>query len=959
MAHHHRRHHHHHHHPRSSDNVLQLTGHCITILKAKSEHHRLPDFDALDRKRREDEAERKRKEAEEAELDEDQIEEKKEQERRDRKAKKDRNKALAISALSKLFAYCIFLMFIFVVVFVNEDNDQQYRVISSIEAQLLGSELEPNVYFDDIMSVGQMFTFFSAVLLPTVTTQTYYNGKSYPLNGQDSEDYQGYWTNEVTMALGKPKLRQVRVSRKSLLTGTDTCMVSDLFSENVLNDPTDEMSEIRPGDENYGQAGNDRGIRACTPGFYHIYEDRDPYFKNVSGNVLNWQWQPFADGDFWSSPKTKTSYPTGGYVENLPEGDFGIDPSRTQKRLDELQAMGFVDDLTRAVFLDMSWYNPPSQLFITGRFVFEMLPTGTVVPNFDIDAAYLTRDYEAITFDGHTFGDNAQVSFVFEIILYICVLLYLTKASDDILLAGGVGAYLRVGWNQLDIANVIVFLTVIGLRIGWMLRGGQITYEVYTSVTKYTALGFKYTEVVDPTKPDWNKYMHIRVSMSLWRYGKTMLAIGVLLNFFKAFKYVEASKHLSAFSKTISAAIPPCLIMFVIMGIITMGYATAYHMTYGALPEYMDLSESVFTLVGFYLGDFSMEELIDQSPYLGPIFFVSYAVITMFVLMTMFLKLIDVAYGDVMDSIEDSSEDDFRELCIAALRHLIEQQKVTRLSRRFLTKGRKLYGRLKSQVKPEEIEKKMMQFTRSGEIQETSKGVEIKQGPTDEELEERYAAELAALSPVDRELERMKRKKRGRTTVEEEKTARRMIVRKYVRANDFSKLEEKDVEEEDLMDRLHLVQHRYSILVKMASRMKNSVEVYTVQPTGTEHGIGKVAESVEMVAMRKLLEHSTAEDMRIDYMETTLPKQHKLPDIPPDMVRLDGKIIEVDEKSAIERKSTTGDADTRGRKQPTAQRELRQDERAAASSEDLTLKNYASLEHFPGQASSKRLDIGN
>ena len=40
-----------------------------------------------------------------------------------------------------------------------------------------------------------------------------------------------------------------------------------------------------------------------------------------------------------------------------------------------------------------------------------------------------------------------------------------------------------------------------------------------------------------------------------------------------------------------------------------------------------------------------------------------------------------------MDSIEDSSEDDFRELCIAALRHLIEQQKVTRLSRRFLTKG--------------------------------------------------------------------------------------------------------------------------------------------------------------------------------------------------------------------------------------------------------------------------------
>ena len=148
------------------------------------------------------------------------------------------------------------------------------------------------------------------------------------------------------------------------------------------------------------------------------------------------------------------------------------------------------------------------------------------------------------------------------------MLLYLTQASDEILLAGGVSEYLKIGWNQLDIANVIVFLVVIGLRVGWMLRGGQITYEVYKSVTKYTALGFKYTEVVSPTDPDWNTYVKVRVPMSLWRYGRSMFAIGILINFFKAFKYVEASKHLSAFSKTISAAIVPCLIMFVIMGMI-------------------------------------------------------------------------------------------------------------------------------------------------------------------------------------------------------------------------------------------------------------------------------------------------------------------------------------------------------------------------------------------------------
>merc|ERR1711988_176270 len=425
-----------------------------------------------------------------------------------------------------------------------------------------------------------------------------------------------------------------------------------------------------------------------------------------------------------------------------------------------------------------------------------------------------------------------------------------------------------------------------------MLRGGQIKYEVYKSVTKYTALGFKYTEVVSPTNPDWNTYVKVRVPMSLWRYGRSMFAIGILINFFKAFKYVEASKHLSAFSKTISAAIVPCLILFV-----------------------------------------------------------TYSIITMFVLMTMFLKLIDVAYGGVMDGINDNDEDDFRELCIAAMKHLVEQHRLTQMSQRFLSKGKRLFKKMKAEVHPEEIEKKMMQFARTVVVEDATEGVKIKERPTEEELEEQYAAELEGMSHVDRELERMKRKKRGTTTMEEERAARRMIVRKYVRNNDFSKLEEKDIEEEDLMERLHLVQHRYTILIKLASRLQNSVEAYTPMPEHHEEAKKIATEAPEMKNMRELLGKKKADDMRIDYMETPQPEQHKLPDIPPDNVRLDNKITE-------QPKDKTGKGQPKD-KAPVAppHRELRQDEQAAALASNMTLKGYASMTELPGQvAPSASLD---
>lgn len=161
-------------------------------------------------------------------------------------------------------------------------------------------------------------------------------------------------------------------------------------------------------------------------------------------------------------------------------------------RVNQLESLGFVDPHTRALFVDLAFYNAqacphlplrtlcfcrllllsllskfhthvpfttasrsmwaPSRHNLLGvalgslawqidqvvvcRNVFEQLPTGVVVASLDVDAVPLFTDLRVFKQDKSTV--RRAVGLALEIILYVCVFLYLTRASDDILIAGSV-----------------------------------------------------------------------------------------------------------------------------------------------------------------------------------------------------------------------------------------------------------------------------------------------------------------------------------------------------------------------------------------------------------------------------------------------------------------------------------------------------------------------------------------
>ena len=135
------------------------------------------------------------------------------------------------------------------------------------------------------------------------------------------------------------------------------------------------------------------------------------------------------------------------------------------------------------------------------------------------------------------------------------VLGYLTRAADEVADYKTFVAYMSGLWNFLDMVNVMAFIVVIGLRVAWTLRGLQMAYNVPYHETKFG-------DVNVPDETNHDHYYRIRITFALWRYSRSVFAFGVLVNFFKAFKYVGASKRLSQATLTMVRAVPDVVISF-------------------------------------------------------------------------------------------------------------------------------------------------------------------------------------------------------------------------------------------------------------------------------------------------------------------------------------------------------------------------------------------------------------
>ena len=129
-------------------------------------------------------------------------------------------------------------------------------------------------------------------------------------------------------------------------------------------------------------------------------------------------------------------------------------------------------------------------------------------------------------------------------------------------------------------------------------------------------------------------------------------AFNAVLCFVKAFKYLEISKKLGQFTHTIALASKEMLSFMIILFVFLAGFAAAFHLGFGQeLEAYRDLNQSVISLLLAMLGEFTFQELLNVNSYLGPILFGLYVIIVFFVILSMFLAIVDNAYDNVREEV--------------------------------------------------------------------------------------------------------------------------------------------------------------------------------------------------------------------------------------------------------------------------------------------------------------------
>ena len=153
----------------------------------------------------------------------------------------------------------------------------------------------------------------------------------------------------------------------------------------------------------------------------------------------------------------------------------------------------------------------------------------------------------------------------------------------------------------------------------------------------------------------------MRYTTQVYSYGRSFLAFAVLVSFLKTFKFLSISPRLAVLTSTLRRASGEFMYLMIILFVVWGGYGIAFHMVFGShLIAYRDLHDSLFSMVLIMLGNFDVDALVGldgarSNPAVAVLFFFTYAVVMIFIIMSMLLKIVEVAHFAASESLEASA----------------------------------------------------------------------------------------------------------------------------------------------------------------------------------------------------------------------------------------------------------------------------------------------------------------
>uniref|UniRef100_A0A1A9UTI0 Uncharacterized protein n=1 Tax=Glossina austeni TaxID=7395 RepID=A0A1A9UTI0_GLOAU len=301
-------------------------------------------------------------------------------------------------------------------------------------------------------------------------------------------------------------------------------------------------------------------------------------------------------------------YYGGGYVQMLT-----YEREANQKIFDNLKDIKWIDRGSRIVILEFVLLNANAYMLDNVKILAELPPVGGIVPSYQLQPLKFSLWMERDAF-----------LYIAAIVYYIMAGFYTFEEITEIRTIGP-SAYRKSLWNVLD---VLVLL---------------LTYFSFFYNLVHPAL---LNRSINAAQQDDTRF-HSIDNLCYWNtiYIDAM-GICIFLIWIKIFKFIGFNKTMLQFSTTLGRVsadestfrLSKMFLAYAQLGLLLFG---ASH------PDFRDFGTSVITLMRMFLGDFEYQLIEEANYFLGPIYFVTYVLLVFFILLNMFLAIVNDTYAVV------------------------------------------------------------------------------------------------------------------------------------------------------------------------------------------------------------------------------------------------------------------------------------------------------------------------
>ncbi|CAF1057584.1 unnamed protein product [Adineta steineri] len=305
------------------------------------------------------------------------------------------------------------------------------------------------------------------------------------------------------------------------------------------------------------------------------------------------------------------TYRGGGYVY-----EFRGRLSDMKTNLSTLHQIDWIDEKTRAVFIQLTLYNPSVQLLTAVTLLAEFLPTGGV---------YTTARFEPINF--YTFTSILQLVCT---IFYIFFIIYFITIEIRLLFELRL-KYFRQFWSIIQLGIIGCSLGSIGVYF-WRFQEANCISQLFEQT---------------------NGYVYINLQLAVYVNDILTFLLGYCC-FFSMIKFVQLfrfNQRVSLFAETLKSCAKELISFSIMFAIVFMSFLSLFYLLFvSKLSSCSSLLATAQMLFEMTLMKFDASQIVGADAFLGPLCFTLFMLLVVFVCLSMFFSIIIDSFHHAKDN---------------------------------------------------------------------------------------------------------------------------------------------------------------------------------------------------------------------------------------------------------------------------------------------------------------------